>query len=545
MIKYLFHKNTDTKTFFALFMIFLMTNLDVQAQNNTITSDSLAHGSKVDTYAGSSKTEQQWTDYQDISDSSKFGGNFVLNNSVDVFGWHPYWNGKSYKNYNFSLLSTIAYFSYELDPKTGSYKTIHDWKTTALIDTAKAVNPNISILLSVTNFGKKNNKEFLGSLRDKGARQQALIDSLQVLLALRGADGIAIDFESVGRLEKRHLTSFIKQLSTSLKTKKYMLVMAVPAEDPHEIYDVKELAPFVDKFVVMSYGYHWEGSKKAGPVAPLINSNTWGNNSVATSIGKYQKLGLPASQMIVGIPYYGELWDTRSAEIPSDARNFAGNWVYKKIRNTFSQKPSFNQESNSVYFSYKRGDNNRDRQLWFEDNTTLSVKYDWINQQKLGGIGIWALGDDDGHTELWSVLADKFATPAPLTKPQQLEATIDTVSTEVEGFISKVTTRIVSKGRLITPIVFLVLMVLLVILFPIAFFIVKVKQIVLNHSKAIYTIFILILLVSLFIDNPILRDDENPIPSIDLILTLAATATLGIFIANLVNSVVFSKENLP
>ena len=39
----------------------------------------------------------------------------------EVFGWHPYWMGSAWKSYPFELLSTVSYFSYKLDPRTGSY----------------------------------------------------------------------------------------------------------------------------------------------------------------------------------------------------------------------------------------------------------------------------------------------------------------------------------------------------------------------------------------------------------------------------------------
>lgn len=39
----------------------------------------------------------------------------------------------------------------------------------------------------------------------------------------------------------------------------------------------------------------------------------------------------------------------------------------------------------------------------------MGIKYDWIKEKQLGGVGIWALGYDNGHTELWKLLAQKFA----------------------------------------------------------------------------------------------------------------------------------------
>ena len=43
-----------------------------------------------------------------------------------VFGWHPYWAGSDYLNYQWNYLSDIAYFAYSVDYTNGSYTTIHD-----------------------------------------------------------------------------------------------------------------------------------------------------------------------------------------------------------------------------------------------------------------------------------------------------------------------------------------------------------------------------------------------------------------------------------
>jgi spore germination protein YaaH len=49
------------------------------------------------------------------------------------------------------------------------------------------------------------------------------------------------------------------------------------------------------------------------------------------------------------------------------------------------------------------------RQLFFEDSKSLSIKYDWIKKNQVGGVGIWALGYDNGYSDLWNLLVDKFS----------------------------------------------------------------------------------------------------------------------------------------
>ena len=77
----------------------------------------------------------------------------------EVYGWHPYWMGTAYNSYDWDALSTFSYFSYQLDPNTGNYSTIHAWRTTNSINLAQASGTRVE--LCVTNFGGTNNTTFL------------------------------------------------------------------------------------------------------------------------------------------------------------------------------------------------------------------------------------------------------------------------------------------------------------------------------------------------------------------------------------------------
>ena len=71
--------------------------------------------------------------------------------------------GSAWESYPFELLSTISYFSYKLDPETGSYtnpQQMIEWRNTAMIDSAKL--KKTKVLLTVSSHGYKNNNSFLG-----------------------------------------------------------------------------------------------------------------------------------------------------------------------------------------------------------------------------------------------------------------------------------------------------------------------------------------------------------------------------------------------
>lgn len=324
-----------------------------------------------------------------------------------VYGYHPYWMDKYYKTYDYSLLSTFIYFCYDLNPNTGDYKSIHRWKTNPSIDLAKKSGARVE--LCVKNFS--NHATFLSNPR----AWERLANNLIHLLQLRDADGVNIDFEAVPKNQARNLVKFCSDLSTRLKSglkgKKVSISMAIPAVDWNGAFLLSELDPYIDAFLIMGYDYHYKSAKLAGPVAPLDHDSRWYNTSINRSVSNYLKKGVAASKLILALPYYGYEWKTYSAQIPSKRQsNTKGKArVYSQIKKLLVGNESnrvWHRQSKTPYFTYTSGKSTR--QLWYDDVESLAKKYDIVNGRTLGGVGIWALGYDNGHQELWDLLEEKF-----------------------------------------------------------------------------------------------------------------------------------------
>jgi len=351
------------------------------------------------------KSEKDWAKYYLITNTNAYKKDHVIDSAVNVFGWHPYWMGTAYKSYNFSLLSTVAYFSYELNPKTGGYKTIHDWKTTALVDSAH--NHNTKVLLSVTNFGNVNNAIFLSNLD----AQRNFISTLITLLRERNADGVNIDFESIPSFTRKKFTNFIIDLSSSLRAvkKDYMITLAIPPIDFDRVYEIRQLNQHVDLFVLMGYEFYGANSKVAGPVSPLNSGQVWWDYNLQNAVDEYLVAGIPNKKLLLGLPYYGAEWQTRDLKFPSEVKRFIRYPMYRNIIREHGELPCCEDEVSKSKFYVYRDKSNNYRQLWYEDSLTLAKKYDYIKEKQLGGVGIWALGYDNGYNELWKLLAAKFA----------------------------------------------------------------------------------------------------------------------------------------
>jgi len=325
-----------------------------------------------------------------------------------VYGWHPYWVGTAYNNYDFSLISTFSYFSYELIPTSGSYNSIHSWKTSNSINLAKAAGCKVE--LCVTNFGSSNNITFLTNLN----AQQTFIDSIISLLNYRGANGVNIDFEGIPGSQRNNLSAFMTDLSIQLKSAipDGTVSIAIYSVDWNNVFDIPALDSVVDQFVIMGYGYYYSGSSKAGPTSEFYKGSLWSNYNLVRSVNYYLNEGVNPSKLVLGLPYYGYEWQTVSNAIPSNTLAPISSRTYAYIQNNYmgTYTRNWDQQGFNPYFTFQSG--NDWRQAWVDDEVSLGHRYEMVKQKNIGGIGIWALGYDNGYTQLWDLIRDKLTSCA-------------------------------------------------------------------------------------------------------------------------------------
>lgn len=396
-----------TANVLAFVLIGLLACTDkTQSQENVVVADSMfmAHQDHHAHYDSLGvKSEEGWDSLHGILHHTKPTMDWQRNNKQKIFGWHPHYMGSSYQSYNFHLLWGVSYFTYRVHPESGAYTDIYDWRTTPMIDSAQKAGTKV--FLTTANFGTTNNRTFLNSPR----AQQTFIDSIVVLLDARDADGVTVDFENVPESHREAFSRFIARLSKTLKAHRsgLMVTMTLPGIIKNKAFDIATLSKAVDLFLIMGYDYYYSGSPDAGPVAPLASGEIWAKANLETSVQAYLNEGMPKNKLILSLPYYGRRWETRNADIPSPTLRSLGSALYRTIRAELD--PANAQVDPVSRTKYHITDTLRGTaQLWFDDSETLGAKYDWILQSGIAGVGIWALGYDNGYTELWDVLGEKF-----------------------------------------------------------------------------------------------------------------------------------------
>ena len=116
--------------------------------------------------------------------------------------------GTAWTNYNFDLISTLAYFSAEATA-TGELENLHGWPVTSLINEAHA--HGTEVVLCVTLFSNSQ----LMALLSSPTHRQNLIDNLLAQVQAGNADGVNIDFESFPPSQKQNMVQFITDLTNT------------------------------------------------------------------------------------------------------------------------------------------------------------------------------------------------------------------------------------------------------------------------------------------------------------------------------------------
>lgn len=350
------------------------------------------------------ESEEEWSDFMNISKTKikHVTQNFNSELTKEVFGWNPYWMGTAYYTYDYSLLSEVSYFSYEVNSSTGLPDDIHYWETTELVDYCH--NNGVKVSLTATLFS--GHQTFF----ENPTAVENFIDSIVKLVQFRNADGINIDFEAVSSSQKENLTNFMIALSERLHNDipNSRLSIAIPAVDWSGTFDVAAMNNYVDLFLIMGYEYYWSGSNPAGPGSPKNGGDLWGTYSTTWSINDYLSKGVTPEKLCLAVPYYGREWSTESNSIPSNSTSSGTSVTYKTFRNDYSESNTKWDFHSSTPVNIYKNSSNVWRQCWQNDAKSLGYKYDYINLKNIGGIGIWALGYDGSYPELWDMLTEKF-----------------------------------------------------------------------------------------------------------------------------------------
>ncbi len=315
-----------------------------------------------------------------------------------VFGWHPYWMNGLEGNYRWDLLSDLAYFGAEISSSTGDLLTTHDWKTASVVDEAQ--QHGVRVHLTAILFS--GHDQFFSS----SEAQSNAISQLVEAVVDRNANGINLDFEGMGSDNRAEFTDFVSKLRKAMDEVDTSLILSIALMpvDWNSVYDIGELNKYVDLFIIMGYDYYWSGSDEAGPTGQLYPLSGF-KYTEARSIADYLYKGVSPEKLLLGVPYYGFKWQTTSGTVPASVVDYVGVVIVKYMYTNYGGV-RLDPKSRSEYSAYN---DSVWYQVWVDRDLAMRYKYKVVWQTGIAGIGIWALGYDDGRTEMWNAIEQYFS----------------------------------------------------------------------------------------------------------------------------------------
>lgn len=327
-----------------------------------------------------------------------------------VFGWFPYWTGNVYQNFQWDKLSDLCYFDYTVDYHNGNnVNPSYNFKGSAAV--TAAINNGVKVHICAALF------DHHASFFSNSTAQNNLITKLITDLKAKNGKGINIDFEAMYSSSlKTGFTNFIKNLAGKLHAQVSGSELSVAVQwESNGAIDFTALKDYVDLWIHMGYDYS-TGLTVAGPTDPLNkfpNIDLYLTSTVNSYLNSYH---ISASKFMLALPYYGVGWGVDDAcalgtDVNSDMYTYD---ISDVVKNTDGHFTSSNRHTDNTsktdYYCFTGSDPDGPNEFFIDGTSGMSARFDLINTKKIAGLGIWALGKDDGTTAYWNLIASKFAT---------------------------------------------------------------------------------------------------------------------------------------
>lgn len=320
-----------------------------------------------------------------------------------VMGYLPYWEYPEAMEYlQFDILSHIAVFDFELN-SDGTLDNPPNWPWIDLINTSH--ENGVRVILSATNF----NSSQIHNLLTNDAIKSTFFNEVHIILQQYQLDGINIDFENLASADRGEiLNNFMYDLTQYLHNvnSDYEISFAAPPINWGG-WDFYGLANSCDYLFIMGYNFYGSWSNTSGACAPLIGGNY--NITKVITDEYWDVVQCCPDKLILGVPYYGNKWTTQSNSAYSTVIDHINQPTYKNAINKLEQDTIiWDATSNTSWGWYKYSDY---YQIWFDNDSSLGLKYDLSAEYSLAGTGIWALGYDGNRMELWDELWKHYGKP--------------------------------------------------------------------------------------------------------------------------------------
>ncbi|XP_071497174.1 di-N-acetylchitobiase-like [Diadema antillarum] len=206
-------------------------------------------------------------------------------------------------------------------------------------------------------------------------------------------DGFNIDYETPLPASRAHfLTDVVNRTAAAFrKALPYSKVSLDSAYTANctlfgRCYDYVKIAEIVDFIFIMAYDEVNQFSPVANANAPL--------HTTTSGVDDFLRQGIPASKLVLGVPWYG--YDFICNKLtPSNecyrtilkSEEISYGPLMKLLAHNSSSGRLWSDADKSPYFNYKDSDTNLTHQIWYDDPSSLKLRYQLAKDKELYGVG--------------------------------------------------------------------------------------------------------------------------------------------------------------
>ena len=360
----------------------------------------------------------------------------------EVFGFAPYWTLGSSGGYDVGDLTTVAYFGVDA-AGDGSLVTSgpgwNGYQSQALADLiSRAHRSGDRVVLTVECF----DQAALDRLSSDPAADSKLADGMIAAARAKAFDGVNLDFEGVGGADRAGMVRLVQYLSGRLRAADPHWQFTVDtyagsASDPNGFFDVRHMAPAVDAFFVMAYDMYRSGT--ASPNAPLGG----GSPSDQAAVQAYAS-AVPASKVVLGVPFYGYEWQTASNAPRAQAVSGPTPVSYAQVASAGTT--TYWDPQGAVPWTEFQDPGGLWHEVYYDDPQSVGLKAQLADSAHLLGVGIWALGMDGNDPAMMAALlghahvVKSYAAGPQTVSPSPSSTTTSTTSRSTSTSTSTSTT---------------------------------------------------------------------------------------------------------
>ncbi len=307
-----------------------------------------------------------------------------------VVGYYPSWIRYTTpaNKIRYQDLTTIAH-SFIWPKADGTLDMYSDLLYPELITRAHAAGAKV--IISIGGWGQCDG---FPPMAASAAKRKSFIDHVIAFMQEHGYDGIDLDWEyPSGTAQRNNFTLLAQEFRTAFDAADPSWTISfVVQSDPvsENSFNYAALRSFIDWIGCMTYDMHGPWTNHAGQNSPLFAPANEPEGSIDTAVSYLLGLGIPGEKVLIGIPFYGRQFAANRLYGPATGGESI---TYAKLMASIQPDWTryWDELSKVPYFQ----DAARTLLITYDDTVSVRHKCDYVLANHLGGVVIWALGQDD------------------------------------------------------------------------------------------------------------------------------------------------------